>query len=693
MEQLLDGKRIVLGTCYYPEHWEREDWEPDLKRMREYGIEVVRVAEFAWSKVEPEEGVYTFDFWDDFLDAAQRCGVRVIFCTPTATPPAWLTDTYPEVLNADIDGVLYRHGNRQHANYNSPKYREFCARIVERLAEHYGKHPAIIGWQLDNELNCSLRDFYSESDTYAFRAFLKEKYQTLEALNRAWGNVFWNQTYTAWREIYVPRRVPSGAVNPHLLMDYIRFVSESTCRFAKMQADIIKKYRKPGDFITTNGLFGNLDSHRLTGESLDFFMYDSYPNFAYAYDGSGLNGLRDRKWSRNLSEVRSISPAFGIMEQQSGPGGWSNRMEACAPRPGQMTLWSMQSIAHGADYVSYFRWRTSTIGTEIYWHGLLDYSGRENRRMRELLAFHEKLQRMDEVAGSRYLARVGVLQDYDNQWDSQLDTWHQRVESCSKEGIYTAAQRLHTPLDYVHLKDDTSVSELRRYSVLFYPHAVILTQKRMETLKQYVAQGGCLVMGCRTGYKDQNGRCVREMLPGLARELTGADVMEYSFVAPDEAPVFVSWGEDRIEAAIFQDMLAPLTEQAEVAGCFENGMYAGEAALIHSRYAGGEVYYFGGAFSADTAEIFLRKLQVSEPYRELIELPEECELAVRKKQDTEYLFLLNYSSQPLSLKLKQPLYNLYADTVWEGVCELEKYGVAVLVLKKQNGEGTNELCD
>lgn len=682
MEQILDGKRIVLGTCYYPEHWERADWEPDLKRMLEHGIEVVRVAEFAWSTIEPAEGEYTFGYWDEFLDTAYRCGLKVIFCTPTATPPAWLTDSYPEVLNADINGVLYHHGNRQHTNYNSAKYQEFCRNIVEKIAEHYGQHAAIIGWQLDNEFNCSLDEFYSESDNYAFREFLKRKYKTLDTLNEAWGTVFWNQTYTAWREIYVPRKVPKNAVNPHQMLDYIRFISDSTCSFAKMQADIIQKYRKPKDFITTNGIFGNLDSHRLTRENLDFFMYDSYPNFAYAYDKSALKGLKDRKWSRNLSEVRSVSPIFGIMEQQAGAGGWNTRMESSAPRPGQMSLWSMQSIAHGADYVSYFRWRTCTIGTEIYWHGLLDYSGRDNRRMQELRKFHEKLQHMDEIAGSSYKANVGVLQDYDNQWDSQIDVWHQRVEECSKEGIYMAAQMTHTPLDYVHFEDNTTLEELQKYSVLFYPHAVILKQKRIEILKEYVALGGCLVMGCRTGYKNQNGKCVRNLLPGLARELAGTDVVEYSFTAPDEAPIYVSWGNDKIEASVFHDMLAPLTEKAEVLGTFENGMYCGEAALIRNNYGKGVTYYFGGAFNYDAAKVFLEKLGAADPYQDVLELPECCELAIREKGGTEYFFILNYQNASVKVTMKEKLYNIYLDEYWERECELGKYGVAVL--KRQN---------
>ena len=251
MSELLNGQRIVLGTCYYPEHWPENLWKEDLRRMLDAGIEVIRIAEFAWSKVEPTEGNFNFDFFDRFLDLAEEAGMKVIFCTPTATPPAWLTQKYPEVLNADIKGNLYRHGMRRHYNYNSPVYRELCVRITEKFASHYGQRKCIIGWQIDNELNCEKDLFYSESDTKAFRVFLQEKYGDLEELNRAWGTVFWNQTYTDWEEVYVPRYTYSDSVNPHQTLDYVRFISASARSFAKIQSDIIRIYAKPGDFITT----------------------------------------------------------------------------------------------------------------------------------------------------------------------------------------------------------------------------------------------------------------------------------------------------------------------------------------------------------------------------------------------------------------------------------------------------------
>ncbi|MBP3542607.1 MAG: beta-galactosidase, partial [Lachnospiraceae bacterium] len=425
MRQIINGKAVTLGTCYYPEHWPQELWREDLLRMKEVGIEVIRIAEFAWSKIELHEGEFDYSFFDSFLDLAEEVGMKVIFCTPTATPPAWLTHKYPEVLNANMQGNLYCHGARRHYNYNSPVYREKAAIITEKSAEHYGNRKCIIGWQLDNEFNCENSEFYSESDSKAFRVFLQKKYGDLDTLNEAWGTVFWNQTYTDWEEVDVPRMTNSNSTNPHRVLDYKRFVSESVCSFAKLQSDILRKYIKEEDFITTNGVFGNINYQRLNSESLDFMTYDSYPNFAYCLSDYNENDkLKDRKWSRNLTEIRAISDNFGIMEQQSGANGWNTHMEAPTPRPGQLTLWTMQSIAHGADFISYFRWRTATMGTELYWHGILDYSGRENRRLREVREVYGKLQNMKGLAGTKYHAEVAVLKDYDNVWDADTDVWH-----------------------------------------------------------------------------------------------------------------------------------------------------------------------------------------------------------------------------------------------------------------------------
>ena len=674
---LLNGEKLTLGTCYYPEHWPETMWGEDLRRMLENGIEVIRIAEFAWNKVEPTEGTFTFDFFDRFLDVAEKMGMKVIFCTPTATPPAWLTEKYPEVLNARIDGVIYRHGGRRHYNYNSPVYQEKAALITERFAEHFAHRPCIIGWQIDNEINCETDVFYSKSDDEAFRVFVKEKYGTLDALNDAWGTVFWNQTYSDWSEVHIPRPTVNN-VNIHLLLDYTRFVSHSARGFVKLQSDILRRYLKPGDFITTNGIFSNVDNHAMNAESLDFMMYDSYPNFANMTGGTpDPRSLRDRNWSRHLTEVRSISPIFGIMEQQSGANGQTHSGMAPTPKPGQITLWTMQSVAHGADYVSYFRWRTCTFGTEIYWHGILDYSSRDNRRLREVKEVHKKFQALGPVAGAHYEAKVAVIKDFDNIWNAQEDAWHRAIESVSSQGIYAAAQHTHTPVDFVYLTDDLPAPDLSRYSVIFYPHPMLADKARAELLQRYVENGGTLVLGCRSGIKDRHGRCVMDLLPGVFRELTGADVPEYTPVGPEDSDVVIDWEGEKLKVSVFSDELDAIGEQAEVLGRYENCYYAGTPGLLVNRVGKGSVYSFGTTFPEETAAVFLRRLGVAEPYRNVVEVPECCEIAVREKDGHRFYFVLNYSAEPAEIVLGEAKTDLYTGETVQGRVQVEPYGTRV----------------
>ncbi len=675
----LKAEKLELGVCYYPEHWDKSLWQSDLERMQQNGITTIRIGEFAWSIFEPNEGDFTFEFFDEFLTLVEKTDIKVIFGTPTATPPAWLTTKYPEVLNADKEGNLFHHGCRRHYNYNSKVYNELCAKIVEQLAIHYGNHPNIIGWQIDNEFNCESSQFYSDADKVAFVKFLKDKYVNLDALNSAWGAVFWNQTYSDWSQVDLPRKVNCNTNNLHQMLDYFRFISDSVCRFAKLQSDILRKYIRKDMYITHNGMFENIDNHRLTEESLDFYMYDNYPNFGFDMGSNPNNkdGLHDRWWSKNLSEVRSVSNLFGIMEQQSGPNGWNNRMEAPAPKPGQLTLWTMQAVAHGADFISYFRWRTCTQGTEIYWHGILDYSNRDNRRLKEVGEVSRIFEKLEEVAGSRYKAKVGVLKDYDNIWDKQIDNWHSRVANVSEDGIFTASQHTQTPIDFVYLRENTVVEDLASYEFLFYPHASIMTEKRADLIKEYVSNGGKIIFGSRTAYKDITGKCPVEKLPWLLRDLTGTDITEYTLVGPFDEDIEVNWDNFTIDAPVFNDILEPLGKNSKVLGTFENNYYKGSPAFIENTFGEGKAYYFGGAFNKNTTIKMFEKFGLLSPYGNVIELPQECELAIRVKDGVEYIFVLNYAWTSTQVNIKEELFNMYNNEKQSGVLQLKPYETVV----------------
>lgn len=572
-----------MGTCYYPEHWSEELWASDLERMKEAGIRVIRIAEFAWSKIEPRENEYDFSFFGRFLDLCLEKEMKVIFSTPTATPPAWLTEAHKEVLNARIDGVLYRHGSRKHYNYNSPVYQEYC-----------------------------------------------------------------------------------------------RFVAESTFRFCKMQADILRRYCKPGDFITTNGMFPHIDNHRMAKECLDIYMFDSYPNFAFDLGTDpDSDPLNDRWNSKNQNEVRSICPHYGIMEQQSGAGGWTTKMEGPAPRPGQLTLWAMQSVAHGADFISFFRWRTCTFGTEIYWHGILDYDNRDNRKLREVKDFYKKLQALDPVCGADYVASFGLLKDYDNVWDMEADIWHERIASYSDNEIFAGAELSNLPYDIIYLQKDSTLSDLSKYPVLLYPHPIIMNRERAALLTAYVEQGGTLLMGCRSGLKNVNGICEMLPQPGLLQELTGTDIQDFTYTSPAEEAVYADWNGTRLPMPVFNDILTPLSG-TDVLARYANSYYKGEAALTEHRTGKGRVLHLGSAFSREALPALLKYAGAASPFVGLTDADgKEVELTLRRKQGKDFLFVLNFQAREVSYTLQKLMRALYTNEETSGTQTLPAFGTAV----------------
>jgi beta-galactosidase len=682
MEKSIKLNSLQMGVCYYPEQWPEEMWEDDFRRMREINISVVRLAEFAWAIFEPEEGIFSFELFGRVLELAHKHGLQVILGTPTATPPAWLTFKYPEVLNVNRDGVVYQHGMRRHYNYSSPKYRELCARITHNMVEAYRTHPSVIGWQIDNELNCETNVFYAEADHLAFRKWLMSKYGTLEQLNKAWGTVFWSQTYTAWEQIYLTRLTVADSPNPHLALDEKRFISDNTISFASLQVDIIREL-SPQHWITTNGTFGHLNNHEMTDQLLDFISYDSYPQFSTIFPTEDDKPLKDRLTSYSLSNVRSISPNFCVMEQQSGPGGWVNRMEMGSPRPGQVRLWSYQSILHGTDLLVYFRWRTATVGTEIYWHGINDYHNQPNRRVREISQIGSEFTSIgSSIAGTRYQADVAIMQDYDNLWDGEFDKWHGPLNWQSVRSWFKQLQYRHIPVNILNLGSHISLEELQQYKVIVYPHPAIMTDETAQLLTHYVEEGGKLFLGARTGYKNPNGHCYMRPLPGPVADLCGITVEDFTIIRGTILAAEIRWKDDSntalMKAECFNDILKIENPDVEVIAEYTTEYYAGEPALTRRKTGQGEVWYYGAAYSEVVVDEIIDIIGLQSPVSDWLDIPEEVEMGIRSSGDTDYVFLLNYSDQPVSIVLKKEVLELLSGESLNNTVLMPPYGVLIL---------------
>jgi beta-galactosidase len=681
----LIADKFRLGACYYPEQWPESLWDEDFRRMTEMGLCVVRMAEFGWTIMEPEPGRFEFELFERAMDLASEHGMKVILGTPTATPPAWLTHEYPEVLNASREGVVFGHGQRRHYNYNAPVYRELSERIAGKMAEHYHRHPALLGWQIDNEINCEIAEFYSEADHNAFREWALGRYGTLDRLNEAWGAVFWSQTYTDWCQVRLSGPTPTGSPNPHQMLDEKRFFSDSAVSFVKLQAEAIRAFDRD-HFITTQGLFAHLDSHDLA-RGLDFVSYDSYPGFSFLFpdpvDAQGKEEpLLDRRLGFEFAKLRDVSPNFCVMEQQSGPGGWVNRIQLPTPKPGQMRLWTYQSIAHGADMVLYFRWRTAPFGTEIYWYGINDHDNQPNRRCREAQRVAEEVNKLTGIEGSRYVADVAILTDYDNEWDGEFDASHGPLQRQSEQAWFATLQHRHVPVDVVYLRDGMTPQELARYRCLIYPHASILPDSTARLLDAYTEAGGTLVFGCRTGYKDRNGHCPMRPYPGPVAELCGITVDEFSLILPGETQPMVFFQEaGSLPSGPFNEVLRPGRAQVLAKYKEDAGHYRGRAALTWNHWGEGSAFYYGGVFTRAVANVLAERIGLDSPMAFRLALPKEVELAIREREDgSRFVFLLNYTGDPVHVEFKEEAHDRLRSRRLLGLVEMEAYGVLILDL-------------
>lgn len=656
-------KEFYYGVCYYPEHWPARRMASDIERIAAAGFNLVRMGEGAWSYWEPREGVYQFELFDRAIDLCRRYGIKVILGTPTYCAPAWAATQYPEILRWDFGRNPMAHGSRRNLNYTSPKYLELSDRICTALAGHYRDEKQVIGWQLDNEFNCHMDVSYAPSDTVAFRRWLKDRYRTLGRLNSAWGTAFWSQTYTDWGQVDLPH--PTAApMNPHQLLDEMRFISDRVVSFAGRQAKILRRFNRQWK-ITHNGLFGNIDGPKLAGV-LDFFSHDQYPLFA-----------PEGQWhwpEWGLIQSRSLSYPFAVMEQQAGPGGQMSYLLR-TPRPGQIRLWAWQSIAHGAKLVCYFRWRTCPFGAEQHWHGLIDPDNRDHRRLEEARVVGREIRKLPvDFAEIPPVKTAAVLRDFENEANER------RINTYTREGDHEYSRwlaelgRRHIPTDMVWPDQDWS-----GYRLLIWPHVKMADEALVRKLTRYVQAGGTLVLGAQSGSKDRDGHLIQRPLPGLLRRLCGVEVRDWTTLAEKQTRIARMCGGGELQLGVFVERLKLQGSEAVAHWAGGDGVLDGSPAVASRRVGKGRVIYIGGYCPVDAVEELTGWLVNQLGLRAPAQASADVEMIARQRGRRIWLALLNHSSET------RPVWGLPAGRelfsgrkIDNGEMVLEGYGVAVV---------------
>jgi beta-galactosidase len=660
-----------LGVAYYPEQWPQERWQIDAALMADAGLSVVRLAEFAWARLEPAEAAFDFGWLDEAIEVLSGRGLHVILGTPTAAPPAWLVDAHPEILPVRADGRIQPFGARRHYCPNQAAFHEATRRIVAALAERYGRDRRVIAWQIDNELGGRC---VCDTCRTGFHRWLRERYGSLDTVNDSWGTAFWSQTYTDWSQIPLPELAPvplpdgflRNSPNPSLALDFRRFVSDSYIRFVRLQLDELRRHASVEQRITHNLMgfrFAEIDYHRLADE-LDVVSWDNYP-------------LLDRsaRWSSPAlaaDAMRGLKDApVWVLEQQTGPLGWET---VRTPRRGQTRLFTYQAIAHGAELVSYFRWRTARFGTEQHWHGVLDADGRSGRRYQELSELARELSGLDDaLADARPLSKAALVHDYDSRFALQVQpTNPSLVYEESAQVHYEALRRLGLAVDVV-----APTRDLSRYRLVVAANLYVVDPTLVEVLRVYVESGGVLVLAPRAGIKDRCNVIPERPLPALLDELAGVELAEIASSLEGAAVRFA--GVDGIPDGVFRGWWEQVEPKgARTLALYEEGDFAETPAVTMHTVGEGRVYYLAGTAEGDTLHDLYRAF-AKEAGLDTMELPAGVEaVPLLRNGGGRLLMLLNHGEEERSVELHESSRDLLSGVGHEGGLRLAPFGVALL---------------
>jgi len=598
----------MLATSYYPEHWPKSRWNKDAELMEKAGITKVRMGEFAWCRFEPKDGEFDFDWLEEAIEMFGRYNIKTILGTPTAAYPAWLHRKYPDIHQIKSNGQIREYGARQDACRNNPNYRKHALKIVKTMLEKFGNNSNIVAWQTDNEFGGHQSTLcYCNHCEKEFRNWLRDKFSgNISGLNDALGTIFWSQEYNSFDDISIPRD-PSDQPqlrggNPSLLLDFRRFCSDTMIEFNRNQIELIRKL-SPDRTITHNlvGIAWNDIDYFKLAKDLDIISWDNYP-----FINMGREDIPDIVPHNLMRGLKSKNT--WIMEQASGPGGWEKF--AATPEPGRMRLWAYQSIARGADLVSFFRWRTCCFGTEQYWHGILYHHGLPQRRYEELKKIGKEVQVLKEHLKDRqYDNNIALLFDYDSLW--ALEIQPHIGDDITYPSLFEDYLQILTSLG-LNADIVTNNHVLSKYKIVIAPCLHVCDKELANSLKSYVSNGGTLVLGCRSGVKDENNLIVNELLPGDLRPIAGCHVEEYdAFSKTNESMLNIesSKGES-FEAKGIAEILKP-TEEAEVLFRYQGRYYTNEPAVVENKLGKGKTIYIGTILSRDAIRnLFLANLDL-----------------------------------------------------------------------------------
>lgn len=663
-------KMVETGVYYYPEAWNPDQWNRDFKNMSAMGFEFTHFAEFAWAQIEPKEGMFDFNWLDKAVELAAKNNIKVILCTPSATPPSWLVRKYPEILVQLPNGQSSMHGTRQHCSWSSSRYREYITKVVEEMAKHFANDNRIWGWQIDNEPSHYSKLDYNPEAQEKFKIWLKKKYKTIESLNNAWGTSFWSGVYSDFNQIEMPNegRFVSGIASPTSILDLKRFNADECASFISMQFNILRENVSKSQFITSNYMSSHTDVDPWRNKDLDFISYTMYPVAGYT-KGIGDQGFRlGDPWRISFANdfFRALNGVTGVMELQPGQVNWGNFNPQ--PYPGAIRAWLWNSFAGGLNFICSYRFRQPLSGGEMFHYGMVGTDGvtPSNGGM-QYSQFMEEIRELRKIfvpnvpVPKEYLARkTALLYNVDNVWETnilpQTKQWNE-ISHITK--YYSSLKTLSVPVDIVSENHD-----LNAYPFVIVPAYQLVDKALIYKWEEYVRNGGNLVVSCRTGLKDRNGHFPEAAWADAISNLIGAKITMNDMLGVNMSAK-VSFDKSIYPWHIWADILEPASG-TETWATYADQFYAGKASVVHRKLGKGTLTYIGVDTDSDFEKDILKKVYEKAGVG-VNELPEGVIVNWRDG----FWVVINYSSVNVSFDIPKD-----AEIIF-GTTELSPAGVLV----------------
>jgi beta-galactosidase len=665
LAQVPNAPALLLGTAWYPEQWPESRWETDLHLMEAAGIHFVRITEFAWSRMEPVEGQYDFEWLDRAISAAAKHHIVVVLGTPTATPPAWLTQKYPDTLQIDANGKRLTHGNRAHGSPSSPRYLEFCRQIAAKMGERYGKNPNVVGWQIDNEYGYASIS-YDDGTLKEFQDWIAAKYKTIDNLNARWTTQYWSEVYDSWREI----PIPIGGHNPGLRLDWKRFVTHVWVNYQQNQIDALRKYIEPRQFITGNlmGFWSGVDNYDIT-KPLTIAAWDDYVGSGHV--DPAMNGM-----THDLTRG-FLDRNYWVMETQPGAVNWHSINNFLNKGEARAMAW--QAVGHGADAIGYWQWRSALNGQEQYHGSLLGADGTPLPFYDEVKQLGADFAKTEAVfRDTQPVSDVAVLQSYDSRWAIDFQQHTERYNQLAiLKSYYAALHKLAQSVDVVNPYDN-----LDHYKLVVAPSLNVLPEDLAAHLRAYVMGGGNLVLGPRSGMKDQYDALLPQRQPGYLVDVLGGRVEQY-YALDSDVTVNGDWG-DSVDSVWAEQLKASAPDAKALATYGEsNGWLDHQPAVLTRKVGKGSITYIGAVLDEKTmaaaAEWMVKQSGVIPVFGPV---PDGVEVCRRERDGKNVFVLVNFLRKPQTVTLPRAMKAMLLGSGDVTTVDLPAYGVEVLVDSK-----------